>query len=90
MILCNKICYPCCDFCIHAQHETIEVKDNNGIIRYLHGGPIGCTRYNDEEHDNLAFNCSFCDEFWCASSRWPDSWVLMNINYWRENNINDA
>lgn len=41
----------------------------------------------DEEHDNLAFNCSFCDEFWCASSRWPDSWVLMNIDYWKENNI---
>ena len=87
MILCNKNCYPCCDFCIHVQHETIEVEDNNGIIRYLHGGPIKCKRFNDEEHDNLALNCSYCNEFWCASSRWPDSWVLMNIDYWKENTI---
>ena len=32
MILCNKDCYPCCDFCIYAQHETIKIEDENDII----------------------------------------------------------
>lgn len=84
MILCNKDCYPCCDFCIYAQHETIKIEDKNDIIQQLRGGPIICTRYNDKEHDNLAFNCSCCDEFHCALSKWPDSWVLISLEDWKE------
>jgi len=86
MILCNKSCYPCCDFCIYVQHETIEVKDKNGIINYIRGGPLHCTRYNDKEHNDLAFNCSFCNEFHCNLAEWPEFWYLINLEDWKENN----
>lgn len=66
MILCNKNCHPCCYFCIYTQY----------------GSPIRCTRYNDEEHNNLVFDSSFCNEFHCNLAEWPGSWYLISLEDW--------
>ena len=60
MILCNKDCTPCCDFCIYAEQEKIVV---NG--RECTGGPIGCNLHKDQEHQDIALGCGFCDDFHC-------------------------
>lgn len=60
MILCNNCC-PCCDFCKHVIHETWE--DGRGNIH--NGGPIACGLHNDEEHNNIAEGCGYCDDFYC-------------------------
>ena len=56
MILCNKKCIPCCDFCVNAIHEKIG--GNNG-------GPIGCKMYPDKEHQDIALGCGYCESFQC-------------------------
>ena len=60
MILCNHGCIPCCDFCIYAIHEyfTIDGKMHKG-------GPIGCSLHKDEEHQEIADSCGFCNDFHC-------------------------
>ena len=60
MILCNDDCIPCCDFCIHVIQHMEEI---NGKMVGL--GPIGCKLHNDEEHQDLAVWCSYCDDFHC-------------------------
>ena len=54
---CREDCIPCCDFCIHAEHEKFE--DN--II----GGPIGCNLHKDQEHQDIAEGCGHCNDFHC-------------------------
>lgn len=56
MILCDKNCKPCCDFCIH--------------VIYFHEGPIklnpiGCSRHKDKEHQEIAESSGWCDDFHC-------------------------
>ena len=87
MILCAKNCYPCCDFCIHVEHEIFEVKDINGIKRRIRGAPIKCLRFHDEIHDDLALNSSFCNEFHCATARWPELWVNISEEDWVHENM---
>ena len=60
MIKCGDDCIICCDFCIHAIHEIFE---SNG--RTVTGGPIGCMFHADQEHQNIAENCGYCDDFHC-------------------------
>jgi hypothetical protein len=60
MKLCSENCMPCCDFCIHAVHET-WVEEGRQVI----GGPIYCRLYRDQEHDDIVFDCSYCDDFEC-------------------------
>lgn len=60
MILCNKDCIPCCDFCIHSIQEIGEI---NGKIATL--GPIGCKPHPDKEHQDYAKGCYYCEDFYC-------------------------
>lgn len=60
MIKCGDDCTPCCDFCIHAIHEEFEL---NGQMTM--GGPIGCGLHKDEEHQDIAETCGYCDDFHC-------------------------
>ena len=63
LILCDKNCIPCCDFCISAIHEMFE-KNGKEII----GGPIGCTKHPDDEHQKIAESCGYCDDFHCFNA----------------------
>lgn len=60
MILCNNECIPCCDFCIYAIHDKWE---QNG--KEILGGPIGCQKHQDIGHQQIAENCSYCEDFYC-------------------------
>lgn len=60
MKLCNPDCLPCCDFCKHAEHEVWTDVFGKHI-----GGPIGCKLHDDEEHQELAKDCAYCDDFIC-------------------------
>ncbi len=60
MVLCNKDCVPCCDFCIYAVHERWT--DSTGS--YV-GAPEGCTLHPDREHQDIAENFGSCDDFHC-------------------------
>ena len=60
MILCNKDCVPCCDFCLYSMHERISIK---GIL--INGAPVECFKHSDIEHQEIAENCGYCDDFHC-------------------------
>lgn len=60
MVLCNENCIPCCDFCIHAIHKIGEV--NGEIVKFA---PIGCRLHTDEEHQDIADSCGYCEDFYC-------------------------
>ena len=63
MILCSKDlmeCRPCCDFCIHVIHD---VWMDNGVEQ--NGEPIGCNLHTDGDHQQIAENCSWCQDFQC-------------------------
>ena len=60
MVLCNKDCIPCCDFCIYAIHDEWE---ENG--KKITGGPIGCNEHPDQEHQTIAEGCGSCPDFHC-------------------------
>lgn len=60
MILCNKDCIPCCDFCIYSIHE--EWVENGKKIT---GGPIGCKLHQDEYHQKMAESCGSCKDYHC-------------------------
>lgn len=61
MKLCSNDCYPICDFCYYAIHE--EWNDHTG---HHVGGPVGCTLHFDQEHQKIADNCGYCNDFYCA------------------------
>lgn len=64
MIKCSENgCTPCCDFCIHAEHEILE--DETEPSGYVTGGPIHCKLHPDEKHDMICESCGFCDDFHC-------------------------
>ena len=60
MVLCGEYCEPCCDFCIHCIHE--EVIDGE----IIYDAPIGCSKHLDEEHQETAELCGYCDDFHCS------------------------
>lgn len=60
MFLCSADCIPCCDFCIHATHKMGEV---NGKMVKL--AVIGCGLHNDQEHQDIAVSCYYCDDYHC-------------------------
>ena len=64
MILCDKDCIPCCDFCIHVIHKMGEI---NGKIVSL--GSIGCKLHEDKEHQDYAVGCYYCDDFHCFNAK---------------------
>lgn len=70
MILCNKYCNPCCDFCAYALHGDLE---HDGT-----SGPIGCILHLDKEHQDEALSCGFCDDFHCFRAK--DATMLKTKN----------
>ena len=63
MILCNEGCIPCCDFCLYVRHEFIPVDD-----KIVVGGPIGCLKHKDIEHQEIAEGCGYCDDYHCINA----------------------
>lgn len=45
MVLCNKDCIPCCDFCLYSIHEKILIDG-----KVTNGAPVGCFKHPDIEH----------------------------------------
>lgn len=64
MKLCNEKCIPCCDYCLYSMHEPVFY---NGKI--LNGGPIGCFKHADIEHQKVAEACGYCDDFHCLNAK---------------------
>ena len=64
MKTCSEECakHPCCDFCVEAIQATMEV---NG--KTVTAGPIGCKLHKDEEHQNIAKSCGYCEDFECIN-----------------------
>lgn len=63
MQLCEHDCIPCCDFCYYSIHDFCKIDDT--IIK---GRPIGCQLHTDEEHQELAQGCCFCEDFYCFNA----------------------
>ena len=64
MIKCDENCVPCCDYCIYCEHEEIVDQDEENEWISI-GASIGCKLHEDEEHQDLAIFCSYCDDFHC-------------------------
>lgn len=76
MILCNKHCLPCCDFCIHVIHEELGVTPDGSNI--IIGAPIDCALHKDPEHQNIAESCGSCDDFHCfRADKETTSWISL-------------
>ena len=60
MVLCEKDCIPCCDFCIYARHDKFIIGGKEHT-----GGPIECILHKDEEHQEIAISCGYCDDYHC-------------------------
>lgn len=83
MILCNKDCIPCCDFCIHVIQHVEEI---NGKMVGL--GPIGCKLHEDEEHQNIAKSCYYCEDYHCFNVKPTHAYIYgKRINCAKENTI---
>lgn len=63
MILCDTCKHPCCDFCIHCIHE-IEIMDD----MKMNLEPIGCSLHKDKEHQRIAEDCGYCEDFHCKNA----------------------
>ena len=60
MVLCDKNCKPCCDFCIHVYHEIYTFGD-----KQIKGRPKGCHLHRDLEHMEIVEASYYCDDFHC-------------------------
>lgn len=69
MTLCDKDCIPCCDFCIHVIHEEWDDQETGSHIR---GGPVGCKLHTDQEHQNIAEGCGYCNDYYCRNA-WKEA-----------------
>ena len=83
MILCDKGCMPCCDFCVYAIHETFEDEELGGTI---YGGPIHCELHPDKEHDVICESCSYCNDFHCFRTENKKEGVTVDRQIKRSNN----
>lgn len=71
MILCSDNCIPCCDFCVYAIHDEIEYEGEKVL-----GGPIGCKFHPEEEYQNEAMMCGYCDDYKCyQADKEKGKWV---------------
>ena len=64
MTLCNEDCMPCCDFCLYSAHESVYFDG-----KLIDGGPIGCIKHPDAEHQEIAESCGHCDDFYCFMAK---------------------
>ena len=60
MVLCNKDCIPCCDFCLYSIHEKILIDG-----KVTNGAPVGCFKHLDIKHQEIAESCGYCNDFHC-------------------------
>lgn len=60
MVLCNKDCVPCCNFCLYSIHEKILIDG-----KVTNGAPVGCFKHPDIEHQETAESGEYCDDFHC-------------------------
>lgn len=65
MITCSEECIPCCDYCKEVEQGSLQTPDGKTIST----GPIGCNKYTDAEHQNIARSCSYCDDFHCKEAK---------------------
>lgn len=65
MILCGEGCIPHCDFCIYSIRD-IWVDENGWESDQW---PKGCAKYNDEAHQDIAFDNGFCEDFHCFRAK---------------------
>ena len=63
MVLCGDGCVSCCDFCIHVKHNKIIVDEMECT-----GGPIGCLLHKDQEHQDVAYGCVYCEYYHCFNA----------------------
>lgn len=61
---CNDECIPCCDFCVHVIHDEVEFVDGVTFT-----SPIGCNKWDDDFHQELAESCSYCEDFHCFNCK---------------------
>lgn len=79
MVFCATCEHPCCDFCIHVIHEIIKKADGSTIKC----GPIGCKLHEDEEHQAIARDCYYCDDFHCSNAEKGDA-VKITKEVWKD------
>lgn len=61
MVLCDKDCIPCCDFCKHVFYKWGEIGGKTVAL-----APIGCKLHEDAAHQSAAKACGYCEDFHCA------------------------
>jgi len=77
MILCNKKCIPCCDYCIYVIHdEWDEYVDYWVNPKHVVGGPIWCKLHQDKKHQEIVKSCGSCDDFHCCNAK-EESWYIV-------------
>ena len=83
MILCDKDCIPCCDFCIHVIQHVEEIDS-----KMVGLGPIGCKLHEDEEHQNIAKSCYYCEDYHCFNVKPTHAYIYgKRINNAKENTL---
>ena len=80
MILCSNMCYPCCDFCVHAKHTTWITKSS----KTFNPPPDGCDFYDDIEHQNLALDSKYCTDFQCIEAEIPNKWIKIDKEFYEK------
>ena len=79
MILCDKDCIPCCDFCVYAEHEYDEI---DGKIVKL--GPVGCNLHKDVKNQGYYY----CDDYHCFNMKTAHAYIFgKRINDAEENTL---
>ena len=76
MVLCGEACSPCCDYCLYSMHELIPI-DGKMIM----GGPIGCFKHSDIEHQRIAEDCGFCEDFHCKCAVEKENRDVFYVGY---------
>lgn len=80
MIACSEECLrlACCNFCKYVIQGYFFEKDKNGNTQIINGGPNGCSLHKDKEHQRIAKDCGYCQDFHCknATEDNKDSWVV--------------
>ena len=54
---CCEECIPMCDFCAYAKHGDFDIDGTTG--------PVGCKKHPDKEHQDIALDDYWCEDFTC-------------------------
>ena len=61
MIKCSDICSPCCQHCIHAEYEDLEISGEHFTGEHFTGEAEKCKLHPD---DSISGD-HWCDDFHC-------------------------